>query len=496
MAIRTRLELPASGRAGEDSPHNETRQSAAVFGPFAPRLRRRRDLPRRPALGKEADELRDLLSGLATADPDVRRAIELRVAAKSGDTETVSAELVAMVTDGLSTRGTVDYRRSFEVAADAEGLLDELEGHLDGGSADAVRPALLKAVTRLRTIVERADDSSGLIGNACQRAADLYARSCREGSPEPKKLATWLVRFRAESPGWPEIVLADVVEAFDDAALAAYRRGVEKLDAKHAGKDHYQRHEVELMMLELADHDGDTDRAVELLSADEHVQFGAIVERLREAGRADDAVAWIDRGVAEGKLDLHGRTNSFWLGYEDVARTYRSLGRVDDAFAVLRDLFSRRPEVATYRTLLDHAVEEGRWDEERGWALSKAAELATRRFGSGAALIEIHLAEGDLDAAWTAATAYGPGHNWQALAAASVEARPVDAAELYRPGIEKDLVHTNSSLYPDIAKRLATMRDLYVRAGRESEFAEYAAELRERYKRRPSLMAALDRHRL
>jgi hypothetical protein len=80
-----------------------------------------------------------------------------------------------------------------------------------------------------------------------------------------------------------------------------------------------------------------------------------------------------------------------------------------------------------------------------------------------------------------AATTYGAGHKWQALAAASADARPVDAAELYRPGIEEDLKHANSSVYADVAKRLGIMRDLYAKAGREDELAEYVAELRERY---------------
>ena len=175
----------------------------------------------------------------------------------------------------------------------------------------------------------------------------VYARSCREGSPDAKKLAIWLVKFRDESPGWPDIVLADVVDAFDDAALATYRRGVEKLDSKHAGKDRFERHEVDRMLIELADHDGDTDRAVELLSRGEHVEYGAIVHRLRDAGRMEEVVEWMDRGVAAGRLDIHGRSDSFWLGYDDLVRTYRDVGRVDDAFAVLRDQFSRQPGLAT-----------------------------------------------------------------------------------------------------------------------------------------------------
>lgn len=83
-------------------------------------------------------------------------------------------------------------------------------------------------------------------------------RSCRTGDV--------LVKFRANSPGWPHVVLADFVDCFDEQALGTYRREVAALDRKLADRDHWQRFEVDAMLLELADHDGDIDRAVELLA--------------------------------------------------------------------------------------------------------------------------------------------------------------------------------------------------------------------------------------
>ncbi len=44
------------------------------------------------------------------------------------------------------------------------------------------------------------------------------------------------------------------------------------------------------MLLELADHDGDVDRAVDLLTERLHPQYGAIIARLRAAGRDDEVV--------------------------------------------------------------------------------------------------------------------------------------------------------------------------------------------------------------
>ena len=126
-------------------------------------------------------EVRAVLVELAERDAGVRRVVELRAAARTGDASALADQLEAMVKQALAVRGHVDYRRSFGVARDAEQLLDELETYLDAGNADAVRPALLRATTRLRKVVLQADDSSGLLGSAGQRAAELYARAMSRG---------------------------------------------------------------------------------------------------------------------------------------------------------------------------------------------------------------------------------------------------------------------------------------------------------------------------
>jgi uncharacterized Zn finger protein len=441
-------------------------------------------------------EVRAVLVELADRDAGVRRAVELRAAARTGDVSALADELEGMVKQALAVRGHVDYRRSFGVARDAEQLLDELAAYLDAGSADAVAPALLRATTRLRKVVLQADDSSGLLGNAGQRAAEMYARACREGAPDAKKLARWLVQFRDSSPGWPQLELADFVEAFDGAALEAYRRGVAKLDESYADRDHYKRFEVDRMMLELADHDGDIDRAVELLTTRDHPQYGAVIDRLRAVGRDEEAIEWMDRAVAAGRVSGRMGGDEVWLDPVEVADTYRSLGRNADGTAVLREEFARRPELATFRRLVAYASQIGHGDAERSWALARALELAAAPYGDGALLIEIALSDGDLETAWSAARDLGPGRQWRLLADASRDFAPREAAELYRDDVGKDLKHADTQKYASIAERLAAMRDLYQRAGAEADFADYLAELRETYRRRTSFISALDRRGL
>jgi uncharacterized Zn finger protein len=444
----------------------------------------------------DVDELRELVLDLARRDDSVQRLIEIRTMAASSDGAEAAPELDAYVRNALSFRGFIDYRRSFDVAGVAADVLDELESYLDGGAAEAVRPALLRAVTRLRKIVEEADDSSGSIGFECERAASLYARACRLGRPDPVKVATWLVKFRADSPGWPELVLADFVDAFDEPALATYRRAVAAVDRKYADREMWTRSEIDRMVLELADHDGDVDRAVDLLSRRYPPQFGAIVDRLRAAGRADEAVGWIDRAVTEGRVSSRGGGNDFWLSPDAVAQTYLSLGRLDDALDVMRADFVRQPSVPTYRVLLDFATTIDRADTERAWALEHAETLAVDRFAQGAVLVQLWLSEGDIEAAWQAADRYGPGWAWKELAQRGADARPVAAADLYRPKLADDLRYPNSKIYPDIAATLATMAKLYEKGGRSADFAVFMAEIRREYGRRPSLMKALDAKKL
>ncbi len=441
-----------------------------------------------------AEELRGLVRDLMEMAPEVARAVQVRAAARL-EPASMAKELTAFATEALRTRGFVDYRRSFEVARDAEEVLDELERHVDQRAADAVRPALLRVATRLQRM--QADDSAGVLGAACQRAIDLYARACREGSPQGVKLARWLAKFRDESPGWPQVELADFVEAFDEKALAAYRAAVDRLDEKYGDPQAYARFEVDLMLLELADHDGDVDRAVTILARTEHPDYAGIVDRLNACGRDEEAFEWLERAVASGNVSSQTPTSRGpWLTSTEVAEAYVARDRIEDALDVLRRELLRVPQLPQWRALIDLAHRVGEGGIERARAMAALDELSRGPWGSGAPQVQIAIAEGDLDAAWDAAETFGPGHAWRELAGALARRQPARAAWLYRPWVDDQLRVTDSKRYPEIAKALAHMKKLCDRAGETEEFAAYLGTIREAYGRRPALMAELARRGL
>ncbi|KAA0024216.1 SWIM zinc finger family protein [Antrihabitans cavernicola] len=449
--------------------------------------------------GMSEVELRTLVTELAGLNPEIDRLLQVRASAAGKDPGVAAANLSRQVVDALRTRGFVDYRRSFDVANEADALLDELEGHLDGGAADVVRPGLLKAVTRLRAITLQADDSSGSIGNACQRAADLYARACREGEPDRVALAKWLAKFRDDSPGWPETTLPDFAAAFDERAFTTYRKAVARIDAKYpSDTDGYSRFEVDRMLLELADHDGDVDRAVEILSyRSDRVDFAGIVDRLRAAERVDDAFAWVERAVVAGRISSsHSTARMYWLSPEEAAEEYVARGRTEDALDIQRNEFARRSEPARFRALMELAERVGSPEVERERAYATLATLARQPFGSGAARIRIAIGEDDLETAWSVAEEFGAADSWQELAGALAKKYPGRAATLYKPRIDQALTVTDSKRYAGIADMLRQMRDLSKRAGGSAEFADYLDGIRAQYARRPALMAQLARRGL
>lgn len=418
----------------------------------------------------------------------------------NGDLSALTEELMDAIKDATSPRGFIHYRRTFEIGTDIQKVLDELEELIEHGGADAARPALLKALTATRRMTLQADDSGGVIGDACQRAADLYARSCREGHPDGVKLARWLLRFRKDSPGWPQTPLEDFAPALGDKGLALYRKGVADLDAEQAGRDHFERFDVDQMLLELADHDGDGDAAIALLTRDpERLAHGEVINRLLAAGREAEAVSWTDRAVAAGRLgllDQHGRRNEYWLDPREVADRYLEHDRPGDALAVLRRAFSRQPSRAAYDVVGRFADRLGLGPVERAWALDEARRAAQRPHATGQALVEIALGDGDLDAAWAAADEFGAGDAWSRLADASKDSCPMRAVGLHLAALRPKLERADPRTYAEVAKQLVTMRAFYEAGGALDEFEALLGDLRETYRRRPTFIAALDKARL
>ena len=208
--------------------------------------------------------------------------------------------------------------------------------------------------------------------------------------------------------------------------------------------------------------------------------YASIVERLLAAGRRDEAMAWLDRAVAAGRV---GR--SFWDRPEetDIVRRrldapraidlYIGAGRPDDAVALAHRLFRENPGADAYDLLLDTAERLGRRDREREAAL---AWIDGRNWRDADIPIALALHEGDVERAWRAADRWGADDAWQRLADAAPQPRPADAMRLYEEAVTRTLGRRSGrETSQRIAQFAVRLRDIAAAAD-EAAAAETAAD--------------------
>ncbi len=429
--------------------------------------------------------LRELVLVMASYSPEALRTLQLLATPDNSHVETELRGAVDAAISGVD----LDYRDPCyfdedddDGIAGVDEVLDELECHLNQGAHPIVRQALEHLLTRIGDLGQSSDNADALLGVA-ERATTLYAHAV-EGHPDPTALARWVIGFRMEY-AWPSLTLAAFAHALDAPAWEAYRDTVAEL-ARHAPAGDPYRDEVAAMLLELADHDGNTDAAVTLLSSGPTPYYGEIVGRLQAAGQTALALHWLDRAVA-----AHAIHHPWQAGHTTVAapvatRAYLDAGRPDAALTVARDLFARDLSEAAYPLLCAVAEESGDLAEQRAWAI----EMATSRAHAGGHhLIWLHLSDGNLTDAWAAADAHGAGQAWRELVDASRDDFPLRAAGLCLTQAEAQLTTPNSKQYPAIVALLVKARGLYDKAGHAGEAVSHLIRLRETYRRRPALMA-------
>ena len=424
-----------------------------------------------------------------------------------GAVKDIGAELLRSARSLTVVRRFLRPGEAARYARSIERFLDGLEPFpADRGGPDGAAPALLHIATRLRAQLEtRIDDSGGNVTRACQRAIDLYARACREGRPNGVRLGRRLAKFRLASPGWPDVALNDFLPALGGKGVAAYRRAVDAAAEQAEAQGDRPGFELGSMLLELADLDGDVDRAVELLSRGEHPQYAAIIERLVAAGRRDEALARLDRAVAESRIGAPGpdpwrdADNPYWVRPGRALDLYLEAGRSGDALDLARDLFHSDPGPASLDLLLATAERLGRREEELDSALAWV-DGRDWRTGDTAIVLALHL--GDVDRAWAAADRWGVDRAWMSLADVQPQPRPDDAIELYRRDIERALLKAGRPSAQRAAAAAVRMRLIAAAAdardggGRVEAFTAWIGGLREAHRRRPTVGQEFDREGL
>jgi hypothetical protein len=421
--------------------------------------------------------LREIVAWAADWHDDVERRVRLAAAREAGNL----AELRAEVDRGLRTRRFLGYRESSEWARAARPVVDELRRVASVSPSRDLVALVERAVGHVVKVIMRADDSNGTIGDLARDLLDVHAQACDAGVADPAMLAAWMVRFGFEDQDFFEADPVRYANALGECGLSLYRRAVEE---RADGERPYA---VRFARERLAVLDGDEEAIVALLGGDlsAPLQFIRVCEAMLELGREDDVLRWATRGIAE---------TSGW----QVEKLYAlACGVHERRSAPLEVLRLRRAQheqmtsSSTYSSLRRAAEAVGAWEIERD-----AARLALRA-GDIGSLVDALLEEGDVEEAWSVAhedAEWDPGLQRRLrLAEAREPQRPDQALDWYMLVVDEVLVETGRPAYARAVAVLKKARRAAETAGESERLASRIAELREHHRRRPTLIAMLDK---
>jgi len=455
------------------------------------------------------EELLAIVCDQVIEDDDWRRQLELRAASAAADVPAISARVAGLLQAGedfgqnklvgqygyLEGPETWHYARRVRHVTEVIGDLTRT-----GHPADAALVAE-QAFTAIAKASRRASDRAGVIGVATAGLAAAHHEACRIAPPDPARLADFLAEAMVSGDERGEIDFEDYSDLLGAVGLDRLRERVTAAwTANPSGAGEQEALERVLWAA------GDIDGLVKVLSADldshglSHLRIAAALDK---AGRAREALAWAERGLREPS-----QPNQQLADY--VVERYCSAGRLEDAVTVRRERFSAAASVAAYQQLRDVAERAGSWQPTRQWALGLLRAEATRlprlrRPGTqrvwpgwvpGAVLIDVLIADGDIDAAWESAEGLASDAQWQRLADLVLETRPADALATYLRLIETLKKQTGDGAYERIAQLLKAARACHSRLGTSASFDAYVRSLREDQKRKRRLIRILDAHQL
>jgi uncharacterized Zn finger protein len=401
----------------------------------------------------------------------------------------------------------VDYREAAGWARDVDDVIDALEELCDAGHPDAAAVLTEHAHRRADEAIQYVDDSDGWLTGISERLSDLHLRACAEGSSDPVALARRLVdlELTSELDGFHRTA-ATYAEALDDAGLDEYRRIVEPRWEKAASTDDAggwstERFRLREAMVGLALATGDPDEMIAVRSRDLRTPDDYLeIARALEAGdRGDEALDWARRGL-DAYTDRSWQTSPL---RELTAELLRQRGDRPAAVELFWEAFEQSPSVGTYRRLLDEAGDDAPpWRQRSIDTLrSRVADATphdrtTRSWSTptpATALVEILAHDGDIDAAWKAATDHGcDDRMWLTLARARERTHPMYAIDVYEREVFAQIDRKRNDAYRSAVELMARIRRLADTAGEPERFHALLTRVRTEHKAKRNLKALLD----
>jgi tetratricopeptide (TPR) repeat protein len=418
-----------------------------------------------------------------------------------------------MLDGALDTGGFVEYQGASDYASGIDDAIDAIEELLDEGYTSESIDLCEYALRGVEGALEFVDDSDGYMGTLMNRLQEIHLEACRKAKPDPEALARRLFTWELETEWDTFFDAADTygsilgkkgLDVYRQLAQDEWRRVPPLGRGGDVADGYVKRFRITHIMEKLARRTGDVEAVVAVKSRDlsSAYDYLQIAEAYRDAGKADLALDWAERGLEAFPERSDPRLREF------LANEYHRRKRHDEAMALVWTMFEETPNLDRYKNLKRHADKSGEWKTWRLRALDAfqhASVRAIREHGTKpywfsprdhSELVRVFLWEKDLDSAWREAVAGGCSDAlWMELAAQRERDRPEEVLPVYQRLIEPTLQRKNQEAYRGAVGLLRKVRGLMVRLDREPDFVTYLELVRAAHKRKRNFMKLLDRAR-
>ncbi|WOP18822.1 DUF6880 family protein [Raineyella sp. LH-20] len=374
--------------------------------------------------------------------------------------------------------------------------------------ADQVLGVTQRAIASALRVIWRADDSSGIIGDAIQDLLDLHADLVRAAQPPSAKVVDWMINFQfVQEVDYFTIDPVAYAPALGEKGLARYRAklaeiadtlGPELTDEQEAAlrselttdperwerraNEHRIRFTLGWNAQRLAVWDRDVPAIIATHARDRKVAawFKDTAEALAEIGEFDLAIDWARQAAEFGPGHQSVDAAAYWC-------TLLAEHRPQDELPARLEVFRRWPTAGHAATV--HRAAGDAWPDHRE-AIMAGLDKRPRE----AVAFALHTLE-DPGLAWAL------GHSldlddpslWDELATAYEKIDPLAALTVHTVRVVADLEIADAKRYRAAARRLARMRSLARKADQVAEVDQLIAELRTTHRRRPRLQQEFDR---
>ncbi len=349
-----------------------------------------------------------------------------------------------------------------------------------------------RAIASALKVIMRADDSSGIIGDACRDLLELHPIVAARAGQPAVKLVDWMVKFQFDDEcDYFTIDPVAYAPALGTDGMDFYRA---KLDERAAAlgprppdDQRWSAGSSEWFTLDwnaqrLAVFDRDVDAIIRTHARDRRVAawLQDAATALAEIGEVDAAIDWAKQATDFDDGHQARRAADYWC--ELLAEH-----RPEEVLDARVEIFRRWPSSTTAGNL--YRESGATWPDYRDEVFERLTPHPRD------AVLFAQLSLKDVPLAWNLAHSLGlqDDGTWSDLAKAYEKLDPVAVLPVYTRLVERELTEADAKHYRSAARRLKKMRKLAAGSSQSAEIEDLIADLRERYRRRPRLQLEFDR---